>query len=96
MAAELAADFRQERDFFDRRDCRANRNPNGVMSEPASPACRGNISYGDGVYKRTDCRQDMAAHRIEKDTHSTLARVWMDPREPRPCADRRASAPLMG
>ena len=50
------------------------------MSGTGESCLRGNISYGDGVYKTTDGGKTWQ-HIGLKDTQH-IARVWIDPRNP--------------
>ena len=55
-------------------------NPNVIYVGTGESCLRGNISYGDGVYKTTDGGKTWQ-HVGLKDTQH-IARVWIDPRNP--------------
>jgi len=55
-------------------------NPNVIYVGTGESCLRGNISYGDGVYKTTDGGKTWQ-HMGLKDTRH-IARVWVDPRNP--------------
>ncbi len=55
-------------------------NPNVIYVGTGESCLRGNISYGDGVYKTTDGGKTWQ-HIGLKDTQH-IARVWIDPRNP--------------
>ena len=63
-------------------------NPNVIYVGTGESCLRGNISYGDGVYKSTDGGKTWQ-HIGLKDTQH-IARVWIDPPKFRPCFDRGA------
>jgi len=58
----------------------AESNPNVIYVGTGESCIRGNISYGDGVYKTTDGGKTWSHIGLNATQH--IARVWIDPRNP--------------